>query len=428
MNKRAVISFLSLCLVVVGSVTTLGNSMAFATEQQAHGKSTKAVCETPRALAASCHSHVVTDARTSQPLATTTYSEGYTPSDIQSAYSLPVTPAAGTSFAWNGQTVAIIDAYDNPNVASDLVTYRQTFGLPLCETGSPTPTADDLTGCLFTKVNQAGQASPMPAGNVGWGQEISLDVQAVSAACPSCKILLVEANSNGYTDLGAAVNTAAKMNVNAISNSYGGSEFRSETSATYAAPYNHPGIAITVSSGDYGYGVQFPAASPYVTSVAGTTLTRTSDGAWTESAWSGSGSGCSQYVSKIAYQPTIGSCTSKRIVADVAAIADPNTGMAVYDSYGSTGGANWLVVGGTSLSAPVVASIYALAGNAGGASPAIQYSEYLYAHKSNLTDIQTGTNGTCTTARKTANLALCTAMAGYDAPTGLGSPNGLLAF
>jgi subtilase family serine protease len=428
MNKKIYIPIVSLCLLVVGTIVTIGNGAAFA-QQPAHAKSTKAVCGLPKAMTASCNSHIVTDANTGAPLATTSYVDGYAPSDIQSAYSFPTTPAAGSAFAWNGQTVAIVDAYDNPNVASDLLTYRQTFNLPLCSTTNPAPSVEDLTSCFFTKVNQAGQSSPLPAGNTGWGQEIALDVQAVSAACPSCKILLVEGNSNSFTDLGASVNTAAALGANTISNSYGGAEFRSETAATYSTPYNHPGIAITVSSGDSGYGVQFPAASPYVTSVGGTTLSRDASArGWTESAWNGAGSGCSQYVSKPAFQPTIGSCSSKRIVADVSAVADPYTGLAVYNSYGSTGGQNWYVVGGTSLAAPIVAATYALAGNSGGTAPAIKYAEHLYAHVSGLNDVQTGANGTCSTVRKTADYALCHAVAGYDGPTGLGSPNGLSAF
>jgi subtilase family serine protease len=427
MKKKIYIPIISACLLVVGIATTIGNGAALA-QQSVHGKSTKAVCDIPKALTASCHSHIVTDASTNKPFATTSFAGGYTPTDIQSAYALPATPAAGTDFNWNGRTVAIVDAYDNPNAASDMLVYRQTFNLPLCATTSATPTVDDLTSCFFTKVNQTGQKSPMPAGNVGWGQEINLDVQAVSASCPSCKIVLVEANSNSYTDLGAGVNTAAALGADAISNSYGGAEFRAETSATYNAPYNHPGVAITVSTGDAGYGVQFPAASQYVTAIGGTTLTRdTSVRGWTESAWSGAGSGCSAYVAKPAFQPGVGSCAT-RTVADVSAVADPNTGLAVYDSYGSTAGQNWYVVGGTSLASPVVASVYALAGNTGGTASAIKYAEYPYAHTAGLNDVRTGSNGNCTVGRKTANLALCTAMTGYDGPTGLGSPNGLSAF
>lgn len=385
------------------------------------------VCTQQRADAADCGVHVVLDSNGAKPLASVAYTNGYAPADLDNAYKLPV-PATGT-FTPNGQTVAIVDAYDNPNVANDILAYRQQFNLPLCTTTNPTPTTADLTSCFFTKVNQTGQAAPLPAGNTGWGQEIDLDVDMVSAACPSCKILLVEANSSNFTDLGAGVNAAAALHVNAISNSYGGKEFSSETTSTYANFYNHPGIAITASTGDSGYGVQFPAASPYVTAVGGTSLklaTTTTRG-WTETAWSGTGSGCSSYVGRLSWQTQIGNC-NKRMVADVSAVADPNTGVAVYDSYGSTGGANWLVFGGTSAASPLVASVYALAGNAGGSTPAIKYGEYTYAHRTNLNDVTSGSNGTCTSWYSTSNLKLCTAASGYDGPTGLGSPNGTAAF
>jgi subtilase family serine protease len=247
----------------------------------------------------------------------------------------------------------------------------------------------------------------------------------VSALCPNCNILLVEANSNSYADLGAAVNEAAgHPGVVAISNSYGGSEFSSETtySNTY---YDHPGQAVTVATGDNAYGTAFPAVSPYVTAVGGTHLTRsTSPRGWSETAWSGAGSGCSTYVSaKPTGQPKIGTC-SHRIVADVSAVADPSTGVAVYDSYGSSGGANWMVFGGTSVATPIIASVYALAGNTSSVcGPNLPYADHAF-----LNDVVGGSNGNCATRKTLSNQALCTAVSGFDGPTGLGTPNGTGSF
>jgi subtilase family serine protease len=323
---------------------------------------------------------------------------GFHPGDLQSAYNLP--SATGGA----GMTVAIVDAYDDPKAESDLAVYRSRFGLPACTTSN---------GC-FRKVNQSG-GTKSPRGNVGWAEEISLDLDMVSAICPKCKILLVEATSATFSNLSAAEDTAAKLGASAISNSYGGSEWSTETS--YDTHYNHPGIAITVSSGDSGYGVQYPAASPYVTAVGGTSLTDASSSgtrAWTETAWSGAGSGCSAYEAKPSWQKDTG--CSNRTVADVSAVADPNNGgVSVYDTYGNVGG--WLVFGGTSVASPIIASVYALAGN----TSTVNYGSYPYSKTSSLYDITSGSNGTCGTY-------LCQAGTGYDGPTGLGTPNGTVGF
>jgi len=279
-------------------------------------------------------------------LATTSYTSGYQPSDLSSAYKYDL-PPVGSAWVWNNQTAAIVVAYDNPNVESDLGAYRSQFGLPSCTTAN---------GC-FVKIDQRG-GTAYPGGRTAWGHEISLDVDMVSAVCADCKILLVEADSNSFADLGSAVDRAAALGADVITNSYGAAEFSGETS--YEGHYNHPGSAITVSSGDGGYGVEFPAASRYVTAVGGTGLTRSATArGWSETAWSGAGSGCSAWIPKPTWQ-TDTACT-RRTVADVAAVADPKTGVAVYDSYGS-GGANWLVFGGTSAASPIIASVYALAG------------------------------------------------------------------
>jgi subtilase family serine protease len=346
------------------------------------------VCARPAAGYAACHARVVTDAG-GQP-AVTAGPKGYGPADLRSAYGL-------TSAGSSSQTIAIVDAYDLPTAQSDLNVYRSTFGLP--------PTT-------ITKLNQNGGTTP-PRVNAGWGQEIALDLDMASAICPNCKILLVEANSAMFTDLAAAENTAASHGATVISNSYGGSEFSQETSTTYGGPYNHPGIPITVSSGDSGYGVEFPAASPYVTAVGGTSLRR-SGSAFSETAWSGAGSGCSAYVAKPGWQTASTGC-ARRAVADVSAVADPATGVAVYDTTRYQGRSGWMVFGGTSVAAPVVAGVYALAGNAAAVG-------YPYSHTGGLRDVTSGSNGSCSVP------VLCTAGAGWDGPTGLGTPNGTSAF
>jgi len=324
---------------------------------------------------------------------------GYGPSDLQSAYKLPSATAGG------GQTVAIVDAYDDPNAEADLGVYRSHFGLASCTTAN---------GC-FRKVNQAGTTS-YPTANSGWGQEISLDLDMVSAICPNCRILLVEASSASNADLATSVDTAVSLGANAISNSYGGSESSGEVS--YDAHYNHPGVAITASSGDSGYGPQYPAASPYVTAVGGTTLTRDSSSrGFTETVWSGAGSGCSAYESKPSWQHDP-SC-AKRAIADVAAVADPATGVAVYDSYASKGQSGWLVFGGTSVASPIIASVYALAGNAA----SVTYGSASYTSPTgSLFDVTLGSNGSC------GGTYLCTGEVGYDGPTGNGTPNGTAGF
>jgi len=334
-----------------------------------------------------------------QPFAGTP--SGYNPPDLQSAYNLP--PNTATTWTPNGKTVAIVDAYDDPKAESDLGVYRSKESLPACTTSN---------GC-FRKVNQSG-GTRYPRGNAGWAEEISLDLDMVSAICPNCKILLVEATSATFSNLSAAEDTAAKLGASAISNSYGGSEWSTETS--YDTHYNHPGVAITVSSGDSGYGVQYPAASSYVTAVGGTSLKRdsTSTRGWSETAWSGAGSGCSAYETKPTWQTDTG--CSKRTVADVSADADPYTGVSVYDTYGNVGG--WLVFGGTSVASPIIASVYALAGN----TSTVNYGSYPYSKTSSLYDITSGSNGSC------GGSYLCTAGPGYDGPTGLGTPNGTVGF
>lgn len=354
---------------------------------------------------AHCNARVRTDAA-AQQLGSGLSAQGVTPAalpggaygppDLQAAYgTVTASATVGT-----GRTVAIVDAYDDPNAESDLATYRAAAVLPACTT---------VNSC-FKKVNQNGGTS-YPAADVGWAEEISLDLDMVSAMCPLCKVLLVEANSNSFADLGVAVNRAASMGAIAISNSYGGGEFNGESSFGNAY-FNHPGVAVTVSSGDNGYGVEYPAASPNVIAVGGTTLQK-SGGVFTETAWSGAGSGCSAYEAKPSWQHDPG-CT-RRTVADVSAVADPATGVLVYDSFGITPG--WYAFGGTSVASPIIASIAALAGGPWTNPPASS----LYAQPGALHDVVAGSNGGC-------GSYLCNAAVGFDGPTGLGTPNTTAAF
>jgi subtilase family serine protease len=342
------------------------------------------------------------------PKAAAAPTAGYGPADLRSAYKLPTT--GGT-----GQTVAVVDAYGDNTAESDLATYRSNYGLPPC-TSAPSG-----NGC-FKKVNQSGVQGSYPSNNQGWSLETQLDLQMVSAVCPGCKILLVEATNNQSANLYAAEDTAARLGATEISNSWGGGESSSETSQD--VHFNHPGAAITVSSGDSGYGVEYPASSRFVTAVGGTSLNHASNTrGWTETAWSGSGSGCSAYEAKPSWQTNAG--CARRTVADVSAVADPNTGVAVYDSncnfIGQLTGQcfkGWGVVGGTSASAPIVAAVYGLAGN----GSSVTYGSFPYSHTASLFDVTSGSNGSCSPAY------LCTAGAGYDGPTGLGTPNGTAAF
>ena len=374
-------------LVLVGVALTAGVGGAEGVSAGT-GVSIRPVCNAVPAGYARCFSLVKGDA-----LPFASGPSGYGPADLQAAYALP------SSTAGAGQTVAIVDAFDDPTAESDLAQYRSFYGLPACTTAN---------GC-FRKVNQSGGTLPMPPPEPDWSLEISLDLDMVSAVCPNCHILLVESNTNLNTDLYTAEDTAARLGANAISNSYGGGESSTETSQD--VHFNHPGVAITASSGDDGYGVSYPAASRYLTAVGGTSLTRGGGTrGWTESAWSGAGSGCSAYEPKPAWQTDSG--CSRRTVADVSAVADPNTGVAVLFA------GQWFTVGGTSASSPIVASVYALAGNAS----SVNAGSYPYSHAGSLFDIATGSNGTCSPAY------LCTGVGGYDGPTGLGTPNGTGGF
>ncbi|HEY2177553.1 MAG TPA: S53 family peptidase [Caulobacteraceae bacterium] len=356
-----------------------------------------AVCPGPAAKGtARCHAHIVTDARGNPMVSTTTPNaspSGFGPSQLRGAYNVPATTAS--------DAVAIVDAYGYPNAEHDLGVYRAQFGLPPCTT---------LNGC-FSKVNQNG-GTTYPATNTGWDQEQALDLDMVSAMCPSCHIILVEATTSSYVNLGTAVNTAAALGAHVISNSYGGSESGTNPYESY---YNHAGVAITVSTGDSGYGAQFPATSPHVTAVGGTSLSWNGS-TRTESAWSGGGSGCSTVYAKPTWQAGVtDSGCSMRMEADVSAVADPNTGVAVYGPANRRGSA-WLVFGGTSVAAPLVGGLY------GAANGSVNYGQNPYLNRGSLNDVTSGSNGSCSTTY------YCHAGTGYDGPTGLGTPNGDTAF
>ena len=343
---------------------------------------------------ASCHAHIVKD-ETGQPFATTGPA-GYAPADLRAAYAVTGTGTSAT-------IIAIVDAFGYPNAESDLATYRAQFGLPACTTAN---------GC-FKKVNQNGVQGNYPRANTGWSQETALDLDMASAMCPGCSILLVEATSSSLNNLAMAVNRAASMGAHAISNSYGGGEAGTQNTEQL---YNYAGIAVTASSGDGGFGVEFPASSPHVTAVGGTTLTRSSGTTrgFTETTWSGAGSGCSTVYAKPTWQKDTG--CARRTVADVSAVADPNTGVAVFGPSGRGNRSAWLVFGGTSVSAPLIAGLY------GVNDTAVNHGSDPYRHTANLHDVTSGTNGQCNVAY------LCTAVVGYDGPTGLGTPNGVAAF
>jgi subtilase family serine protease len=349
--------------------------------------------------------------------------DGYGPSQLQSAYGLTSASADDGS----GTTVAVIDAYNDPSAASDLAEYRSAAGLPA------------LTSGQFTVYNQEGETSPLPAEaplDDDWTLEESLDVDMVSAICPLCKIDLVEADNDTGDGLYIAEETAATtLGAKYISNSWGGSETSEDT--TYDSEYfGVPGVVYTAAAGDSGYagGVIYPATSPNVVSVGGTTLeTADNSRGWTESVWDtssdeGTGSGCSAYEPQPSWQSAISILTaacSNRVDNDVAADASPNTGAAIYDTSNDNGG--WVEVGGTSESTPIIASVFALAGNDGNGGN--NAAESIYDNTGDLNEVTASSNGTCTPP--TADSVLCTATGApdtYNGPTGWGTPDGLGAF
>lgn len=348
--------------------------------------------------------HEVIDAITGQPLASTGPS-GYSPKTIRSYLGLTGTGA--------GQTIAIVSAFDDPGIASDLATFDTQFGL------AAPPT--------FKKVNQSG-GTTYPAVDAGWAMETALDVEWAHAIAPGAGILLVEATSNTWTNLTAALSYASKQSgVTVISNSWGVGEFKGETTNdTYCKLSN---ALCVFATGDTGNPGTYPAYSPFVLSVGGTTLNLSTDpvtgnvSVTSETAWSGSGGGLSAYEAKPSYQNKVNAQT-KRGTPDVSYGADPNTGFAVYDSVTYQGVTGWMQVGGTSAGAPQWSGIIALANQArksagksllvGYVSSAYKADATIYGLTAGLADITSGGNGSCG--------AVCTATTGYDFVTGLGSP------
>ncbi|HEY1978414.1 MAG TPA: hypothetical protein VGG89_17835 [Candidatus Baltobacteraceae bacterium] len=360
------------------------------------------------------------------------------PAQLQQAYKLP------SSSAGKGQTVGIVDAFGDPDAEADLGKYRKAFKLPACTIKN---------GCLQI-LNQSGQTSPLPSpptgANLGWGVETALDLDMVSAICPNCHIVLIEATTNSSKNLGISALAAATAGAGQISNSYGGPEcavnkkgkivcFASQI-AKYAKYYSIPNTIVTASTGDNAWyaGPQSPADYQTVVSVGGTSLYPYNNSrGWIETAWSGGGSSCSTFVKRPSWEKLSKSlkCPSDtKPGADVSAVADPNTGVLVYMSFPYAGG--FYVVGGTSAASPIIASTYALAGNASTQN----YGAALYsAGSSSITDVIIGKNASpdlennagqiCGSNVKGADpTAICTSMPGWDGPTGVGTPWGVGAF
>ncbi len=385
-------------VMVAGVLVTLGSTGGSRPQTATTATvSSSPACHPAAPDQARCFARVVTSSPRGRGGTASSHARGLGPADLRSAYNLPATGA-------QGRTVAVVDAYDDPNAEADLGVYRSTYGLPACTTAN---------GC-FRKVDATGTGR-LPAADADWAKEISLDLDMVSAACPLCRIMLVEAGGQDIPSLGAAENVAAATpGVVAITNSWGVVESVKETGWDHF--FNHPGIAVVVASGDLGYQPVYPAASPFVTAVGGTTLTRRSTArGWDETAWSGSGSGCSTIEPKPSWQHDPG--CAHRAIADVSAVADPASGVAMYDSFGAAG---WIKAGGTSIGSPLIAGIYALAGNTG----SVVAGSYPYAHSTALNPVVQGSNDFF------CDSYLCQAgpSPGYNGPTGLGTPNGTGAF
>ena len=402
-SKLAVAALSGLGLAAV-ALTALPVTGAAARTAGPAGPGFRRACSVATPGWAQCLALVETNVVTFEGMARDASTPGYGPAQLQSAYDLTLASAA----AGAGQTVAVVDAYNDPDAAANLAIYRAHYGLPACGAG------------CFRAVNEEGQASPLPksAGRSGWAAEESLDLDMVSAICPNCHILLVEAKNGSLANLGKSVDAAVALGAKFVSNSYSSPETASETADD--AYFDHPGVAVTAAGGDSGYGVGYPAASQYVTSVGGTSLVRAPATArgWRETVWDNgygaTGSGCSRYEPKPSWQKDTG--CGRRTDDDVAADANPGTGAAVYDSYDQGG---WIEVGGTSEASAIIAATYALAGPAAAGA---QVAEFPYQHTGGLNDITSGSDGSC------GGSYLCTAKMGYDGPTGWGTPDGTAAF
>ncbi len=358
------------------------------------GSSNHAVCRAGTARVAGCYAKVLTGQNGT--FVTRSVPAGYGPVAFHRAYGVPLGGNA---------TVAVVGAYGDPAAKADLDIYDKAFGLgvfPVC-------TRAAQTAC-FNQLNQRGTAT-LPRTDAGWATETALDTQTVHEICPGCRLDLIEADTASTANLMTAIDQAVTRGATVVSMSWGGGESVSEVAND--AHFNHPGVIFVASSGDSGYGVSYPAASANVLAVGGTSLNLVGNVA-SETAWADGGSGCSKYETKPAWQHDSG--CARRTVADVAADADPNTGAAVYSSLTDQGTAGWMVVGGTSLAAPLVAGIVAVSGKHSQAAVLAQLYQSVSANT--LRDVTFGKNGSCHTY-------LCRARAGYDGPTGVGSLIGL---
>ena len=416
-------------------------------QAQAHGLSTrqldwhslKAAQSVQAMLAASPRNSAPEDVMT--PMASSSIGT-YSPAQIRAAYGLPALPAAGVTPTaaqaaqmGAGQTIYIVDAYHNPNVAAELAAFNQKFGLPTCATKAVAATsvlplaAPSLSGCdlsIVYSTDAGAMTTAAPAYNSGWATEIAMDVQWAHATAPLARIVLIESASPSGSSLGGAIKLANAMGPGAVSMSFGGAE--SSATASLDALFSGANMTYLAATGDSGAAVSWPSVSPKVIAVGGTTLTYTGTGARTEVAWSGTGGGTSAYTAVPSYQtnlvPGMGTLT-RRTVADVSFNADPASGQYVAVMSPGSATVNWLSAGGTSISAPQWAGVIAVA-NASrllAAKPLLglphsilygQISTVPGSYANVFGDVAKGTHGTCST---------CTAKTGYDQLTGLGTPN-----
>jgi subtilase family serine protease len=388
-NMRNIVTGGLLAALVALGLGASANAQPQLVEQWGKNTFTIPACKNIVGLVAHCVSHIVTDS-TGKILTGRAPIGGLDPAELRSAYNITQTGSAST-------IIAIVDAWGYPNAESDLATYRAEWGLPACTTEN---------GC-FKKLNEHGRAKNYPPTNSGWDLEQALDLDMASAMCPGCTIYLIEANNATFTHLGKSVSEAAALGAHVISNSYCGTEVQAVKK--YETYYNHAGVAVTAANGDDGYGVCAPADMDTVVAVGGTHLTTDNNArGWNETVWSGTGSGCSTVFKKPTWQTDTG--CAKRTIGDTSGVADPATGVAVYD-------AGWHIVGGTSVATPLVGGIFAVNGGTVNAASTI-YA----APATDLNDVTTGSNGTCSPAY------LCNGEVGYDGPTGMGTPNGIGAY
>lgn len=337
-----------------------------------------------------------------KPNVPTFFAAGLSPAKVRIAYGFNGIPVLG-----NGQIIGIVDAYDDPNIESDLAVFDNNYKLPACTTSN---------GC-FQKVYASGVK---PKKDSGWDLEIALDVEWAHAMAPNAKIMLVEAASNSMNDLITAVNVAVSKGANVVSMSWGGSEFSSETS--FDKYFHVSGVTFVAASGDSGNGTIYPSTSPYVLSAGGTTLNLSGAGDYiSETSWSGSGGGISRYEIEPSYQssfPIPKDTKKRRGTPDVSYNSDPNVGFSVYDSVSYQGQQGWFIVGGTSAASPQWAALIADTNASSGINldnaNAVLYAAAVKDYSVDFHDIVSGSNGSCG--------YFCNAQAGYDYVTGIGSP------